>query len=381
MKIQSNIKLTRKELYDLVWSFPFTTLAKKYAISDVGLRKVCIRMQIPFPKAGHWEKVRFNKPIEKIKLTANYSGEKEVTLNLREEGGINVKGIPSPVKILEHEIILNESEALVVPDRLSNPDKLVATAKEIITSKDAFRTYRGGLVTTSSDQPHISICVTSGNISRALRFMDTFIKIMQKRGHSFVFKNRSVLLIIQEETFEFNFRENLKRIPKEKSTFSWQEYDYIPSGILSFNVKINFNDIMWKDGKLLLEKQLAKIIAKLEIKGAEERQERIRREIYWAQEKEKERIELEKKKIREKELSDFKHLMQKAKQWREATMIRTYLNDVETKAIENGETSDDLENWLQWARKKADWYDPNIESKDDLLQEVDKTTLTFKKNF
>jgi hypothetical protein len=45
------IKLTRKELYDLVWSAPFTILAKKYSISDVGLRKICIRMIISFPKS------------------------------------------------------------------------------------------------------------------------------------------------------------------------------------------------------------------------------------------------------------------------------------------------------------------------------------------
>lgn len=31
--------LTRKELYDLVWSTPFSILSKKYSISDVGLKK------------------------------------------------------------------------------------------------------------------------------------------------------------------------------------------------------------------------------------------------------------------------------------------------------------------------------------------------------
>lgn len=48
--------LTRKELYDLVWSKPFTTLAKKYLISDNGLRKICLKMDIPLPKSGHCSK-------------------------------------------------------------------------------------------------------------------------------------------------------------------------------------------------------------------------------------------------------------------------------------------------------------------------------------
>lgn len=41
--------LTRKELYDLVWSTPMTTLAGQYGISDNGLRKICQRLQITDP--------------------------------------------------------------------------------------------------------------------------------------------------------------------------------------------------------------------------------------------------------------------------------------------------------------------------------------------
>jgi len=373
-----NIKLTRKELYDLVWSSPFTALAKKYSISDVGLRKMCIRMEVPFPKSGHWVKVQFKKPVEIIKLSENYSGDKEVTLNLREEGDINIKGIQSPIATLEQEIILTEGQALVVPDRLTNPDKLIVAAKESLTEKNGYSSYRGGFVSTSSQQPRIS--VTPQNVNRALRFMDTFIKVIQKRGHSITFKNHTSLIQIQEEAFEFNLREKLKRVPKPKATeSSWQEYDYFSTGILTFNVKISWQNVEWKDGKLPIEKQLAKIIAKLEIKEEELKQRAIEREIHWAKEKEKEVIELEKKKRKEKELSDFKHLLQKAKQWREATMLRTYLNDFETKAIESGEVSEDFKNWILWARKKADWYDPNIEAEDKLLEGVDKDSLSFKK--
>jgi hypothetical protein len=33
--------------------------------------------------------------------------------------------------------------------------------------------------------------------------------------------------------------------------------------------------------------------------------------------------------------------------------------------------------WLIWTRKKADWYDPFIESNDELLIEVNQDTLTL----
>jgi hypothetical protein len=62
------------------------TLARKYHISDVGLRKICIRMRIPLPKAGHWIKLAPGKKAEKFKLSAGYTGEPEVKLTLRTMG-------------------------------------------------------------------------------------------------------------------------------------------------------------------------------------------------------------------------------------------------------------------------------------------------------
>lgn len=41
--------VTRKELYDLVWSTPMIKLAKEFNLSDNGLRKVCKKYNIPIP--------------------------------------------------------------------------------------------------------------------------------------------------------------------------------------------------------------------------------------------------------------------------------------------------------------------------------------------
>jgi hypothetical protein len=45
--------VNRNEIYDLVWSVPLQTLSKKQAISGVGRWKICVKMEIPLPKAGH----------------------------------------------------------------------------------------------------------------------------------------------------------------------------------------------------------------------------------------------------------------------------------------------------------------------------------------
>lgn len=48
----------REKLYKEVWKEPMTTLAKRYGVSDVALRKQCKKMEIPLPENSHWTKVR-----------------------------------------------------------------------------------------------------------------------------------------------------------------------------------------------------------------------------------------------------------------------------------------------------------------------------------
>ena len=49
--------MTRRQLYDLIWSKPMRDAAAEIAISDVGLKKVCVRHRVPVPPQGYWNKV------------------------------------------------------------------------------------------------------------------------------------------------------------------------------------------------------------------------------------------------------------------------------------------------------------------------------------
>ena len=48
------IELTRKELYDLVWSTPLSKLTKQFALSNDGIKKICKQFEIPMPDGGYW---------------------------------------------------------------------------------------------------------------------------------------------------------------------------------------------------------------------------------------------------------------------------------------------------------------------------------------
>jgi hypothetical protein len=54
-------QLSRKKLYDLVWSEPMRNLSERLGISDVALKKTCARAGIPTPDRGYWAKKEAGK--------------------------------------------------------------------------------------------------------------------------------------------------------------------------------------------------------------------------------------------------------------------------------------------------------------------------------
>ena len=57
------IELTRKELYDKVWTTPVSKLIQEYALSTEGIKKLCKQFEIPMPDGGYWMRLKFNKKI------------------------------------------------------------------------------------------------------------------------------------------------------------------------------------------------------------------------------------------------------------------------------------------------------------------------------
>jgi len=62
--------LSREALYELVWAEPVRAVAENYGLSDVGLRRICARAEIPVPERGYWAKLRAGKPATRLKLPA-----------------------------------------------------------------------------------------------------------------------------------------------------------------------------------------------------------------------------------------------------------------------------------------------------------------------
>lgn len=54
----------RDQLYEEVWKTPISRLCKQYGLTSYGLRKLCIQLQVPLPRQGHWERVAAGHHVE-----------------------------------------------------------------------------------------------------------------------------------------------------------------------------------------------------------------------------------------------------------------------------------------------------------------------------
>jgi hypothetical protein len=327
-------------------------------------------MNIPVPKVGHWQKLIFGKKIQQPSLPANYSGYNEVTLIERTEIEKDAIGEISPLKSLQYEIENTFKDYLEVPEKLTKPDKLVIAARESINNNKWHQS--SGIV--SCLRGELDIRAEKANISRALRFMDALIKLLRARGHDVLLDDNSTYALVKNQRFDISLREKAKRVPRPDSLSS---SEYLPTGILVLKIDRIFHTKEWSDGKNKLEDQLSSILAKLEISSDELNADQLIRNKE-REEREKEAVlRKEFQKRQEKELLAFKEIVEKAVRWHKAVNLRNYIDTVEQKAIAGNTISEELTNWLDWARKKADWYDPFIEKEDELLEDVDKENLTI----
>ena len=364
-------EFTRKDLFDLVWSTSLTKLTLQYAISNEGFKKICKQFEIPMPDNGYWMKLKFNKEIKKPEFNTLFDGEDKIILTIRQDGNL-VNIDQSPLTIRTKEILSDSKSPLIVPERLSNPDILIRNTKAIHDKRKNDHYFR------DEKNDTVSIYVASDNYNRALRIMDTFIKLLRYRGHSFRRdrNNWGPHILVYDVEFHFGIREKNKRIPSYKP---YETSTYIPTGILIIKIGESFHAKEWNDGAVKLENQLAKIVAKIELDALKELEWREECRLHEIKRQEEEKIRKEFQKRREDELKITNELFSYAIYHNKAKIVREYLKELETNAIQNNQLTRELQDWLKWAKDKADWFDPMVIKEDELLYDSDKDDLVSTK--
>jgi hypothetical protein len=60
--------LTRREMYDLVWSMPTERVAENFGLSEASLRKIYDRYRVPVPPRSYWAQKANGKDVKRTRL-------------------------------------------------------------------------------------------------------------------------------------------------------------------------------------------------------------------------------------------------------------------------------------------------------------------------
>lgn len=332
------VELSRRELYEKVWATPMRTLAPTFGMSDVGLKKLCKRHNIPTPPLGHWAKKEFGKDEPQPPLPPEPDKEDEsIRLSFEPDAKPPVKPETPPLPVSDPDLVvlvqyeLDPAHKIVVADQLRNPHLAVQRTKEAYGRKPFHRMYE--LVSPYSEDRHALLDMSVGkeSINRGLKLMNALLVALEQRGfkvtcpagHSSDSYHRpDVKVEILSESFVFRLREKTRMIREEADKTgrpsSWESRTrYEPKG--EFELSANrdrWGSLTWKDTKRRqLEDRLNDVIIELIVdverqRRYRERQKREAEERERAAELQRERERVER--IEEARRKKFKRLYSKS---------------------------------------------------------------------
>lgn len=404
---KEDIMMSRQELYDEVWDLSVAGVAKKYGVDYVNLLRICKESDIPIPTPKYWAKKNGGSQCEKeilpessidtINLSAKKQKQKEfavVSEPIKEQTETKVEVVdPLIHKYRDRLLFLDENERLAVlieADTMTINDEKKRFHKKIIEYKKTVEEWnkkdRKSLVAKrapeyylGSNLPFLAGVVSSDALPRTFRIIDTLAERIEKLGGKltdnlgFIIRGENVSLSIQEyqdrtdhvltkdEKYNLLEYEDNKKRSKYAYLPRMPKYDHIFNGRLKISIE---KGKYYRDTKTdSIENQLGLILIDLYEKSESTRLERIaaeERDRIQKEEQEKKRIFNERK---NQEIELTIQLKNCAMDYEMACRIRAFIEAVKS----NINDSKKREDWIEWAKKKADWYDPSIAYEDEFL--------------
>jgi hypothetical protein len=374
----------REELYEQVWSKPLRDVAREYRVSDVALKKICRKLDVPVPPQGFWARKAVGREGPRPPLPAVKDGQPvEHRIELRRDPVADAELGPEAKASIARE--RDPDLRVVVPNVLSHPHPLVTTAAGLLRkNKDAFVRRRLAC---------LDISATGDALERALRIMDALVRAMEQRGFRVEvtkadqrgrpqpYANEQPWtpsrtgVWVAESFVEFGIREDADTIeipppPSQRGRRLgpippvWEPRpttERRPNGKLTLSIT-NANTHgarkSWSDGKRQrLEDCLNDFIAGVVEAADRQRIARIEAERWRREWEERERRRAEELQRQEEEARWGHDLDSRAQDWAHVRVVREFLLAVESHAAtrEGVAASDiDIGRWLAWARRRAD---------------------------
>jgi hypothetical protein len=370
--------VTRYDLYELVWNEPMTKVAPRFGLSDVGLAKLCKRYDIPRPPGGYWAQKQFGKQPDRTPLPPLEDESLQlIRFSVAEEE------TPAPASTAANRVTDEQLKRLIQFEE--QPENRIIASESSSRFHPLVSQIRGTFSKAYSSRQELhspkysagdaclDIHVAEKSVARALRFMDTFLKAFEERGHKVISEGKDhrkeVLFVILGEKFSFRLREKTKmvRIPESerKKDYYGSRTNYEPTGLFELQLwrtQTGMAEATWKDGaRSKLEDQLNAIMIGLIVAVDTERRWRQRQEDADRQHQEDEQKRRQQAQEQLKQEQKINGLNQMVQNWDQAARIRAFIVDIQSTNEQRGrsiEEGSDLAKWMDWALAHADAIDP-----------------------
>ena len=366
------IRLKRDDLYEQVWTRPLRDIAKDYSLSDVGLGKICRRLNIPVPGRGYWAKKNAGTAPSRIPLPPIAINEQhEVVLDIQKMSP------PDPAQQTEADRLIAFEKApdnrVVVAQNLCAPHVLAARTEK---SLRAAKPDEKGLICPRA-KGCFNIRISAGCIDRAMRILDALAKALDARKLPLVTGDNQVthvtLLGIRHELSieESTVRKVREPTPAERKRqkrnpwlFGAPQYEYLATGRLTIRI-LGYGSGQrrsWSDGrqKSIEDRLNTFIIGLINVSVAThaENLERERRHREWEDQVRRRHEEEQRRQLEESRRAS---LDKQINAWRKSREIRVYVAAVSRAAAEKQGAimpESNLGQWIDWASRYADSLDP-----------------------
>jgi hypothetical protein len=374
-------RLSRKELYDLVWSEPLKTLCSRFGISDVALKKTCSRSEIPTPERGYWAKKDAGKPTFQLALPIRPPGMDDQVLiaagqsywyqDWKKEELLGP--LPPPPEFSEPIEAVRERIAKVI-GKVTVPREVRVwhPAIDRLPKEDETRQekQRASPYSMSLNEPVFDLPFER----RRLRIQDSlFLAVGRMNGKPSFYghETRECHVSFYQQHVRVTIDQPKQSSRRGNVTTSSRSNDGKLS--LSINEGPNTDTALtaWQDSDgVKLETQMTEVAVEIVLTAEIRYRERSIHQHQWRVERKAELEEEERQRKLEAERAEkelqkrleqarIDHLLRDAATFQQAGEIRKYVNAIRLAQSRNGmSSSEKFERWCQWALAQADRIDP-----------------------
>lgn len=349
-----SIVLTRKELYDRVWTEPMQKLSKDFGLSDVGLAKTCRRYAIPVPPRGYWAKKQAGHAVRQTPLPAHAPAGCGDTIEIGpQDHPAVVEQSPAPI---EHAAVAAESEP---GNRIEAPrDDLRVTHPLLRSTREYWKATRSPILNWPRDLPkHIQISVSEALRARTVRVLQTLFSALEKRGYSISPGEHGAIQVkVLDETCGLTVRERQRQVRGERRRLADPDlykgkspHDLVYTGELELRVEGRFGrrSSITDASNMRVEDRLNDVVGHLVRAALAEKDYRAEQELARLASIERERERAATLQLKRRELARVRRLDELADAAGRHRHLTAFRDALRTE-VSTVDPESELGQWLDW---------------------------------